>query len=220
MNIICHLYIYSCVTALIYWPSSTKHLLVVVNLLEKLDVAASSSKVQLMLKFLTTGDKSNPATIRTQAELDDRILVLMITQFNWIAYFHEAAIITLVLITIFYISIIINHLFLQSYIVKSMLPLVEVEKEGFRDLVGGLAENFIIKHRRFFTDKLKNEFQLVKTRLISALAEAKHVSTTADLWSSRRRTFIGMTVHWLGDDLGRRSAMVNMPLLAFPLNCD
>nr|CAH0108254.1 unnamed protein product [Daphnia galeata] len=33
-----------------------------------------------------------------------------------------------------------------------------------------------------------------------------HVSTTADMWTARRRTFLRMTVHWIGSDLQRRTA--------------
>ncbi len=39
-----------------------------------------------------------------------------------------------------------------------------------------------------------------------ALQNALYVCTTADMWSSRQRNFIGMTVHWLVDDFNRRSA--------------
>jgi hypothetical protein len=39
-----------------------------------------------------------------------------------------------------------------------------------------------------------------------AIEKATHVSTTADMWSSRRRSFLGMTVHWIESDLQRRSA--------------
>jgi hypothetical protein len=39
-----------------------------------------------------------------------------------------------------------------------------------------------------------------------ALEKATHVSTTVDMWSSGRRSFLGMTVHWIGSDLQRHSA--------------
>jgi hypothetical protein len=36
--------------------------------------------------------------------------------------------------------------------------------------------------------------------------KAEYVSTTADCWTSRRRSFLGINVHWMGRDLDRRSA--------------
>lgn len=37
------------------------------------------------------------------------------------------------------------------------------------------------------------------------LESASWVCTTADAWTSRRRSFVGVTVHWLTPDLVRKS---------------
>jgi hypothetical protein len=87
-----------------------------------------------------------------------------------------------------------------------MVPLSEVEKPGFARLMNKLVGNLVLKKRTFFTEKLSANFSNTKTRLIMALEKASFVSTTADLWTSRRRAFLGMTVHWVGEDLVRRSA--------------
>ena len=65
-----------------------------------------------------------------------------------------------------------------------------VEKEGFRELMGGLVGKLIIKKRSFFTSKLQSEYSNTKTNLITALEKVKFVSTTANLWTSIRRSFI------------------------------
>ena len=46
--------------------------------------------------------------------------------------------------------------------------------------------------KKFLTNELKEK--------------AKWICTTADGWTSRRRSFIGITAHWLDQNLKRRSA--------------
>ncbi|KZS02518.1 Uncharacterized protein APZ42_000417, partial [Daphnia magna] len=92
------------------------------------------------------------------------------------------------------------------FIIKDSLSIREVEREGFRDLMGSLVGKLVVKKRTYFTERLQTEYSNTKTNLILALESALHVSTTADLWSGRRRSFLGMTVHWLGSDLSRCSA--------------
>ena len=94
----------------------------------------------------------------------------------------------------------------QNFIIDDMVPLSEVERPGFARLMKKLVGNLVLKKRTFFTEKLVANYSNTKTRLIMALAEASFVSKTADLWTSRRRAFLEMTVHWLGEDLVRRSA--------------
>ena len=43
--------------------------------------------------------------------------------------------------------------------------------------------------------------------MIKKFKTVSHVSTTADIWSSRQRSFLGVTCHWIDTDhLVRRSA--------------
>ena len=37
-------------------------------------------------------------------------------------------------------------------------------------------------------------------------SQARFICTTADCWSTRRKSFLGVTVHWLNNDLKRKSA--------------
>lgn len=57
---------------------------------------------------------------------------------------------------------------------------------------------------------LKKTYNKSKADLILELDKADYVSTTADCWTSRRRSFLGMTVHWMGQDLDRRSACLGV----------
>ena len=49
-------------------------------------------------------------------------------------------------------------------------------------------------------------YTAARVALKKALGCALFVSTTADCWSSRKRSFVGLTVHWMTDDLVRKNA--------------
>jgi hypothetical protein len=72
--------------------------------------------------------------------------------------------------------------------------------------MGSVIGKLVVKKRTFFSERLQIEYSNTKTSLILALESALHVSTTADAWTARRRSFIGMTVHLLGPDMLRHSA--------------
>lgn len=95
-------------------------------------------------------------------------------------------------------------------IIKDLLPLRTVEKEGFLSIMERLVGKLVVKKRGFFTAKLETEYSNAKTTLIMAFEDASFVSTTEDLWTHRRRSFMGMTVHWLRQDLIRRSVCLTV----------
>jgi hypothetical protein len=57
---------------------------------------------------------------------------------------------------------------------------------------------------------LNKTYKKSKADLILELEKADYVSTTADCRTSRRRSFLGMTVHWIGQDLDRCSACLDV----------
>ena len=57
--------------------------------------------------------------------------------------------------------------------------------------------------------KIKDDFGKAKKDLTSQVKQVSYVSVTADIWSSRHRSFIGMTCHWIDCiDLCRQSRML------------
>jgi hypothetical protein len=82
-------------------------------------------------------------------------------------------------------------------LIEDVLPMYTVEKKGFRKFVQRLGNRIKIRCRRFFTKKVNSLFVEGKKKLIEALSNAKYACTTADCWTSRRKSFIGVTVHWL-----------------------
>ena len=82
-----------------------------------------------------------------------------------------------------------------------------VEKPGFLQLVTRLkAPHLIIRGRTFFTNFLETRFREQQEKLILALEEATDVGATLDLWSSRRKTYLGETIHWYNNELVRKNA--------------
>ncbi|XP_045030961.1 uncharacterized protein LOC116924587 [Daphnia magna] len=99
---------------------------------------------------------------------------------------------------------------IMQFIVQDMNFLRTVEKGGFNWLMDGLIGNLKVKKRTFFTEKLKKDYSNTKTALCMALEKATDICTTADMWTSRRRSYLGMTAHWKGEDLKRRSACLGI----------
>lgn len=89
---------------------------------------------------------------------------------------------------------------LTQYFAHSMIPLRCIENPYFIKIFENLN---IEKHglkmisrrtlRRLLCDYYTTQAQEIKRDL----EEAKYVSTTVDIWSGRRRSFIGITVHWI-----------------------
>jgi hypothetical protein len=97
----------------------------------------------------------------------------------------------------------------QWYIIKDMQPISCVAKVGFQELVGPLASPLKIKSPTTYATYLQQEYSKKKTLLKESLDSVNSVCTTADCWKNRSgKEFLGMTCHWLGPELQRRSAVL------------
>ena len=68
--------------------------------------------------------------------------------------------------------------------------------------------------RGVITRRLEKKFFAAKEKLKTLLQTVRFVCTTADGWTSRRRSFLGVTVHWFDPaTLRRRSAVLAMKRL-------
>ncbi len=86
------------------------------------------------------------------------------------------------------------------------MPLSSVEKPGFSRLLTRTSGNFELYGRTFFTNLLETKFEFRRNQLVGAFEKAIDVASTADGWTSRRRSFLGETVHWFDESLNRHSA--------------
>ncbi|KAK0042949.1 hypothetical protein Bpfe_027613 [Biomphalaria pfeifferi] len=99
---------------------------------------------------------------------------------------------------------------ITKYIVMGMRPQTTVEEPEFKALVAGLCKmntEVVVMSRRTLGRRLNEmELQMIE-KLKQVLSEQTFVCTTADIWSSNRRSFLGATSHWINiSSLSRESA--------------
>ncbi|CAI6357243.1 unnamed protein product [Macrosiphum euphorbiae] len=94
----------------------------------------------------------------------------------------------------------VNYLIL-NYIVEEMLPVSTIDKESFRTMIErflSVRNNpYTIFCRKSLMQLLTNEYNTVKCNLMKILNNQKYVCTTADIWSSNNKSYMGMTVHFI-----------------------
>ncbi|KAK0049029.1 hypothetical protein Bpfe_021614 [Biomphalaria pfeifferi] len=99
---------------------------------------------------------------------------------------------------------------ITKYIVMGMRPQTTVGEPEFKALVAGLCKmntEVVVMSRRTLGRRLNEmELQMIE-KLKQVLSEQTFVCTTADIWSSNRQSFLGVTAHWINiSSLSRESA--------------
>lgn len=97
---------------------------------------------------------------------------------------------------------------ITDYIIGSMSPLYTVEKPTFKALVTGLAPGRHVLTRKTLSERINSKFDSMIEQLKSKLAANDFVCTTADIWSTNNKSFLGMTIHWVTEALHRESAAI------------
>ncbi len=80
------------------------------------------------------------------------------------------------------------------------------ERKDFRKFINRLCPKLRVRSRAFYRNLISRAFDAKKRELMLQLSQARFICTTADCWSTRRKSFLGVTVHWLNNDLKRKSA--------------
>jgi len=92
------------------------------------------------------------------------------------------------------------------YVVRGLQPFSIVEKEPFRELIKAFQPHAKIISRPTLCSRIEDAAKKVKKGVTEAMRAVDHIATTTDCWSVRR-SFIGVTAHWVDpDSLTRRSA--------------
>ena len=88
-----------------------------------------------------------------------------------------------------------------EYIIDDMLPLSTVESPAFRKLVCMLfsssAQCVELPNRKSISLYLQNAYELMVKKIKEVLEGVSQVSTTADVWMAHRKSYLGMTIHWI-----------------------
>ncbi|CAL1685259.1 unnamed protein product [Lasius platythorax] len=87
-----------------------------------------------------------------------------------------------------------------DFVIETMVPLSIVESRSFEKLIEGanrLSKTPKILGRRSLICRIDEEYHQVMTNIKQSLQAVDFVCTTADVWSSSKRSFLGITVHWI-----------------------
>lgn len=83
-----------------------------------------------------------------------------------------------------------------KYVVQGLQPFHVVEQQPFRDFVNELQPNAKIISRLTLCSIIDASMGMKKA-VTEAMRGVDHIATTTDCWSARRRSFIGVTGHWI-----------------------
>ncbi|KAK0153174.1 Zinc finger BED domain-containing protein 1 [Merluccius polli] len=93
------------------------------------------------------------------------------------------------------------------FIVQGLQSFSLVEKPSFQDLVVELQPSSAVMSRTTVRRKIDSATSKMKERLKNEMKKVPYIATTTDCWTARRRSFIGVTAHWLDPcSFERRSA--------------
>ena len=85
-----------------------------------------------------------------------------------------------------------------EYIIEDMLPISTIESPAFSKLVCGVSSNNgQLPSRKSITTFLDKTYDSMIAKVKGTLEKMGRVCTTADVWSANRRSYLGMTVHWI-----------------------
>ena len=94
-----------------------------------------------------------------------------------------------------------------DFINEGLLPFVTVELASFRALVAGLQPGRTVMCRATLKRRCSDMVVTMKIAICEAMRPLSAVATTTDCWTARRRSYLGVTVHWIDPaTLQRKSA--------------
>ena len=84
-----------------------------------------------------------------------------------------------------------------KYVVQGLQPFHVVEQQPFQDFVKDLQPSAKIISRLTLCSMIDDASLGMKKAVTEAMRGVDHIATTTDCWSARRRSFIGVTGHWI-----------------------
>ncbi|XP_039304998.1 uncharacterized protein LOC113005993 isoform X1 [Solenopsis invicta] len=95
-----------------------------------------------------------------------------------------------------------------QFIIEDIQPLSTIDSPAFINFLRiGVSSHIRIMCRKTLKEKLCQTYLEMKSTLEKKLTEIEIVATTADLWSKAKKSYLGITIHWINPDtLSRQSA--------------
>ncbi|XP_030577209.1 uncharacterized protein LOC115774195 [Archocentrus centrarchus] len=84
-----------------------------------------------------------------------------------------------------------------NFIIQGLHPLSIVEQQGFKTLVHHLQPDVVVMSRGTVKNRVEKATLEMKNNLKAAMSEIEFIATTTDCWTAHRRSFIGVTAHWI-----------------------
>lgn len=97
---------------------------------------------------------------------------------------------------------------LTNYFIHAMIPLQTVEDPYFVRMINNsnTDENVKAPGLCSFRRIIEYKYFTQKGEININLANAKHLCTTADIWTENKISLLGVMIHWINDNLERKSA--------------
>ncbi|XP_035984201.1 zinc finger BED domain-containing protein 1-like isoform X1 [Fundulus heteroclitus] len=91
---------------------------------------------------------------------------------------------------------------IAHYICKGMVPVYEVEKESFRELVKVLDPRYVMPSRKHFSQvELPRLYDACRAKVEREVCSVGHFALTTDLWTSRvTQPYMSVTIHFISED--------------------
>lgn len=93
-------------------------------------------------------------------------------------------------------------------IANNMLPMSIVEDESFKNLIRFANPTLQVMSRPTAMKVLDETYLTMTEHLRNIISENKYFCTTADVWSTKHKSFFGYTCHWLDESFGRNSMVL------------
>ena len=92
-------------------------------------------------------------------------------------------------------------------VTESLLPMSFVVQPSFKKLIHACQPGFELPTRYSITNGLEKRQEASVAAVKDAMAKVEWIATTTDCWSAHRRSYLGVTAHWLSvDSFTRESA--------------
>ena len=86
---------------------------------------------------------------------------------------------------------------IMNFVIQGLHPLSIVQQQGFKTLVYYLQLDVVVMSRGTMKNKVEKATLEMKNNLKAARSEVEFIATTTDCWTAHRRSFLGVTAHWI-----------------------
>lgn len=90
-----------------------------------------------------------------------------------------------------------------SFIIETSSPVSIIERESFKAMFKGTGLK--VMSRKVAMTKLDSKYNEMMVGVKHKMAKIQSFCTTADIWSTNHRSFLGYTCHWLDNSFQRNS---------------